>query len=150
MPIWKKAPAVKPMAERFPNPKPTQQYEKPIGPEQPAKVTGKEKFKQAIKKAGDYVAPKIKNAGMRVAQNAERSAGRDSGMINIRPPEDMYSFKAPSYMMGMPGQEPAPRAAPRRKKPKNKKTKRAAPRKQGGQNWQQLGGVPPEVKRWMM
>ena len=125
-----------------------------------AQNTPKEKIKRAVKKGAekvkagvDYAAPRIKAGAMRVAANANRSAGgRDSGMINIRPPADMFSFQAPSFMMGPPGlglgmqQEPAPR--PRRRKPK----KRRAPARhqEQGQNWRELGGVPDSVKRWMM
>lgn len=146
--LWKPAPAVKPIADQFPKPKPTQQYEKPIGPEKPVPVSKKEKVHNALKKAGDYVAPRIK----RVAENAQRGQQRDSGMINISPPKDMFSFQAPSFMMGAPRmgmQEPAAPRPRRRKSPK----KKSAPRRQssgGGQNWQQLGAVPDSVKRWMM
>lgn len=149
--VWRPAKAVKPLSEQFPKPKPTQQYEKPIGPEKPEKVSGKEKVKSAIKKTVEYAAPKIKSAGMRVAQNAERSSSRDSGMINIRPPDDMFSFQAPSYMMGMPGQPERPAPAPRRKK--RKKTAapaRRQPQSQRDAGWRELGGVPESVKKWMM
>jgi hypothetical protein len=112
--------------------------------------TPKEKLKRGVKKAGDYLGPKVQGGLKRFAENAARSSGSDgSGGFHLAPPpDDMFSFQAPSYMMGMPGQEPAPRPAPRKKRKKNKPARRQ-PREQG-QNRNQLGAVPSEVKRWMM
>jgi hypothetical protein len=152
MPVWRRARAVKPMAERFPNPKPTQQHEKPIGPEQPVKETRKEKVGNAIRKAGDLVAPKVQGGLKRFAENAARSSGDDgSGGFHLAPPpDDMFSFQAPSYMMGMPGQPERPAPVPRRRKRKKSKPVSARRRQPQEQNWGQLGAVPDSVKRWMM
>ena len=146
---WRRARAVKPESEDYPEPKTTMQYKKPIGPEQPKKETKRERIGKAIKKAGDYAAPKIKSGVMRFAENASRSSGKDSsGGFHLSPPPDMFSFQAPSFMMGPMGpQEPA---APRPRRRKAKKKQAPARRQARGQGWQEIGGVPPEVKRWMM
>lgn len=138
-------------AIKIPRPaKDVDQYEPPA----PEKHPVKEKVKSAVKKGGaavkrgvEYAAPKIKRAAVNVARNANRSAGRDTGLMNIQPPRDMFSFQAPSFMYGpmVPEPEPAPRR--RRRKP----IKKSAPRRQAqGPGWQEIGGVPDSVKRWMM
>lgn len=54
----------------------------------------------------------------------------------------------PNWMMGIPESEPVPRRKPRRRKRRNddEPCARRAPKT----TYQDLGGIPPEVRRWMI
>jgi hypothetical protein len=120
-----------------------------------AQNTPKEKLKRVVKKGAekvkqgvDYAVPRIKSGAVRIAANAERSSGgRDSG-FHISPPPDMFSFQAPSFMMGPMGPPEPARRRQKRRKPKKHSVGRKTPR-QSGQGWQEIGAIPDSIKRWV-
>ena len=124
-----------------------------------------------VKEIAEPIIHNIQNS-----QGGSGGSGGGGGGIGIRPPRnynnplahmkmDSFGFPninpmamgmnspgiagPPAWMMGQPEREPAPRRKPRRRKRRNDDYAEERPRRRPQTTYQDLGRIPPEVRRWM-
>lgn len=102
---WRKMPSVK---QKFPNPKPTEQYERPIGPERPTAMQRFESDHPVLSKAARKVGGAIKERSAGVAREMQGYSGpRQTPMAGM--PADPFGMGKAGNPFGGAGMFPSSR-----------------------------------------